>query len=167
MIFLFARRIEGRVLFVRVNRHPLLFPDWTHANAIIYSDDGNLLISMRHQNWVIKVDYGNGVGTGNILWRLGQQGDFVLNGGTDPTDWFYAQHAPSFTTTNTSGKFSLVLFDNGDDRVFAPGQPCQPKQLRPPPWPFTIRRRNILILGATPKCFLTETWNLMNATAPI
>jgi len=108
-----------------VNRHPLLFPDWTHANALAYSDDGNLLISMRHQNWILKVDYANGVGTGNILWHLGQQGDFALKGGVDPTDWFYAQHAPSFTTTNTSGKFSLVLFDNGDDRAFAPGQSCQ------------------------------------------
>jgi hypothetical protein len=61
------------------------------------------------------------VGTGEILWRLGYQGDFTLitpNGGadTDPADWFYAQHGVSFATTNTSGKFSLVLFDNGDDR---------------------------------------------------
>jgi hypothetical protein len=40
-----------------VNRHPYLFPDWTHSNAIAYSaDDGNLLLSIRHQNWVIKID---------------------------------------------------------------------------------------------------------------
>jgi hypothetical protein len=45
-------------------------------------------------------------------------------GGTDPTDWFYAQHGPSFVTTNTTGKFSLVLFDNGDDRVFPAGVTC-------------------------------------------
>ncbi len=38
---------------------------------------------------------------------------------TNATDWFYAQHGPSFVTTNTSGKFSLVLFDNGDDRGVA------------------------------------------------
>jgi arylsulfate sulfotransferase len=33
-----------------VNRHPVGFPDWTHTNAVVYSpDDGNLLVSMRHQ----------------------------------------------------------------------------------------------------------------------
>lgn len=41
-----------------VNRYPVNFPDWTHTNAVIYSkDDGNILISMRHQSWVLKVDY--------------------------------------------------------------------------------------------------------------
>jgi arylsulfate sulfotransferase len=108
-----------------VNRHPYLFPDWTHANAIVYSaDDGNLLVSIRHQNWVIKIDYRDGKGAGDVLWRLGQGGDFTLQGGTDPTDWFYAQHAPSFTSPNTTGIFSLVLFDNGDDRLFPTGVMC-------------------------------------------
>ena len=107
------------------NRHPMSFPDWTHTNAVVYSpDDGNLLVSMRHQNWVVKVDYANGTGTGNILWRLGQGGDFTLQGGTDPTDWEYAQHAPAFTSSNTSGVFSLTMMDNGDDRQFSSGVTC-------------------------------------------
>jgi len=96
-----------------VTRQPMGFPDWTHTNAVLYSpDDGNLIISMRHQNWLIKIDYANGNGTGDVLWKLGYQGDFALVGGTDPTDWFYAQHGPSFTSRNTTGKFSLILFDN-------------------------------------------------------
>ena len=108
-----------------INRRPYQYPDWTHTNAILYSAaDGNLIISIRHQNWLVKVDYANGAGTGDILWRLGYQGDFTLVGGADPTNWFYAQHGPSFMTANTAGKFSLILFDNGDDRVFAPGVNC-------------------------------------------
>ena len=105
-----------------INRQPYSYPDWTHTNAVLYSpSDGNLIISIRHQNWLVKIDYNNGIGTGNIIWHLGYQGDFTLlnaDGSTDtnPFDWFYAQHGPNFTTTNTSGQFSLVLFDNGDDR---------------------------------------------------
>lgn len=105
------------------NRRPYMFPDWTHTNAVLYSpDDGNLIISIRHQNWLVKIDYKNGNGTGNILWHLGYQGDFTLVGGTDPTDWFYAEHGPSFTTTNTTGQFGLAVFDNGDDPFFPSGQ---------------------------------------------
>jgi len=108
-----------------VNRHPMNVVDWLHTNAVLYSqDDGNLIISMRHQNWLIKIDYANGTGAGDVLWKLGYQGDFTLVGGTDPTDWFYAQHGPSFASTNTTGKFSLILFDNGNDRVFPPGVTC-------------------------------------------
>jgi hypothetical protein len=109
-----------------VNRHPFMFPDWTHTNALVYTDDGNLLVSIRDQNWLVKVDYRDGVGAGDILWRLGYQGDFTLQGGTDPTEWFYAEHAPSFATSSTTGKFSLVLFDNGNDRVFPSNATCQP-----------------------------------------
>ncbi len=107
------------------NRHPYLFPDWTHANAVLYSkDDGNIIISMRHQNWVVKLNYADGTGDGGILWRLGQGGDMPLKGGVDPTDWFYAQHNPTFFSANTSGVFSLGLMDNGDDRQFAGGVSC-------------------------------------------
>jgi arylsulfate sulfotransferase len=107
------------------SRRPYLYPDWTHTNAIIYSkDDGNLIISSRHQNWLVKIDYNNGAGAGDILWHLGYQGDFALLNAdgtpdTSDTDWFFAQHGPSFVSANTTGKFSLVLFDNGDDRGVA------------------------------------------------
>lgn len=105
-----------------VNRHPWNFPDWTHSNAIVYSkDDGNILVSIRHQNWIVKVDYNNGSGTGDVIWRLGEGGDFTLKGGVDPTDWFYAQHGPAFTTSNTTGIFGLTLMDNGNDRMYPNG----------------------------------------------
>ncbi|MGA7767116.1 MAG: aryl-sulfate sulfotransferase [Candidatus Sulfotelmatobacter sp.] len=108
-----------------VTRHPYNFPDWTHGNALLYSaDDHNLLFSMRHQNWIIKIDYQDGKGAGDILWRLGSGGDFKLLGGTDPTDWFYAQHGPSFFTPNTTGVFQLGVMDNGDDRQFPSGIVC-------------------------------------------
>jgi len=107
------------------NRHPYMFPDWTHTNAVVYSpDDGNILVSIRHQNWVIKVNYADGAGDGSILWHLGEGGDFTLEGGTAPTDWEYAQHYPAFFSPNTSGVFSLGVMDNGDDRIFPPGVTC-------------------------------------------
>lgn len=108
-----------------INRHPILFPDWTHSNAVIYSsDDGNIIISMRHQNWLLKINYDNGQGDGSIIWHLGYGGDFTLMGGTDPTDWFSAQHGPSFASSNTTGVFSLAVFDDGNDRQLAPGASC-------------------------------------------
>jgi arylsulfate sulfotransferase len=107
------------------NRHPYMFPDWTHSNAVVYSpDDGNILVSIRHQNWVVKVNYANGAGNGSILWHLGYQGDFTLAGGTSPQDWQFAQHGPNFASPNTSGVFSLTLMDNGDDRIFGTGITC-------------------------------------------
>ncbi len=108
-----------------ITRQPYSYPDWTHTNAVIYSsDDGNLIISMRHQNWLVKVDYANGSGAGDIIWHLGYQGDFTLMNAdgtpdTNQIDWFFAQHGPSFVSKNTTGKFSLVLFDNGTDRGVA------------------------------------------------
>ncbi|MGH9450807.1 MAG: aryl-sulfate sulfotransferase, partial [Terriglobia bacterium] len=101
-----------------VNRHPMKFPDWTHSNAVLYSpDDGDLILSMRHQNWVIKIDYEDGHGTGNILWRLGFGGDFTLQGGDSPIDWQYAQHAILLFGPASAGIFQLGLFDNGNDRI--------------------------------------------------
>ncbi len=106
-----------------VNRHPMNFPDWTHSNDMLYSsDDHNLLLSIRHQNWIVKIEYLDGQGSGNILWRLGKDGDFKLIGGTDPTDWFYAQHGVNYFTPNTTGVFRLGLMDNGNDRYFPTGQ---------------------------------------------
>jgi arylsulfate sulfotransferase len=116
--------ISNEFNYLQTSRAPFGLPDWTHTNAILYSkDDGNLIISSRHQSWLMKLDYQNGAGTGNLIWKMGFQGDFSLVNGTDPTDWFFAQHGPSFVSTNTSGNFTLVLFDNGNNRMF-PGGLC-------------------------------------------
>lgn len=107
------------------NRHPLGLPDWTHTNAIVFSkDDGNILVSMRNQNWILKINYASGTGDGSVLWRLGEGGDFALKGGMDPIDWAYAQHGPSFFGANTAGVFSLGAMDNGNDRIFPAGVTC-------------------------------------------
>ncbi|HEY7390541.1 MAG TPA: aryl-sulfate sulfotransferase [Bryobacteraceae bacterium] len=101
-----------------LNRHPMQFPDWTHTNSVVYSpSDHDLIVSMRHQAWVIKIDYNDGQGTGNILWKLGYQGDFTLVNGTDPVDWFNAQHDANVISDNSNGIFQLTMFDNGNQRV--------------------------------------------------
>jgi hypothetical protein len=85
--------------------------DWLHANTISWSPaDQNLLVSLRHQDWVIKVDYANGAGDDHIVWRLGQDGDFTINA-SDPNPWFSHQHDPHFISDTT-----LIVFDNGDTR---------------------------------------------------
>jgi arylsulfate sulfotransferase len=92
--------------------------DWTHANAIVYSpDDGAIVMSMRNQNWVIKINYQDGTGDGSILWTLGPGGSFKLPAGKDPVEWNYAQHFPSFVSPNSAGNFQLMLFNNGNARV--------------------------------------------------
>jgi arylsulfate sulfotransferase len=73
----------------------------------------------------VKIDYNDGQGAGDILWRLGYQGDFLLQGGTDPEDWFYAQHDANIVSVNSSGVFQLMLFDNGNQRVLdSSGDSC-------------------------------------------
>ena len=111
-----------------INRHRMNFPDWTHSNGLLYStDDHNLLLSIRHQNWIIKINFQDGQGSGAVMWRLGEGGDFKLIGGTEPTDWFYAQHGLSFFSPNTTGIYRLGMMDNGNDRIFPSGQViCKP-----------------------------------------
>jgi hypothetical protein len=105
-----------------VNRHPMNFPDWTHCNSLFYSpSDGNFLLSVRHQHWVLKINYLNGTGAGDILWKLGHEGDFTLLDSDSPADWFYAQHDANVATANTTGDFQLAMFDNGDNRVLDEG----------------------------------------------
>jgi hypothetical protein len=66
-----------------VNRHPMSYPDWLHSDSLVYSpDDKALMLSMRHQAWVIKINYHDGAGDGSIMWELGYQGDFNLLPGT-------------------------------------------------------------------------------------
>jgi arylsulfate sulfotransferase len=103
---------------LELSRAPYGMPDWTHGNAVIYSpDDGNLILSMRNQNWVVKIKYQDGAGDGSVLWRLGPDGDFTLPGQQAPMEWNYGQHYPTIRSSNSSGVFSLMLFNNGNNRL--------------------------------------------------
>jgi len=85
--------------------------DWLLVNAVSLSPaDGNLVLSGRYQDWVIKIDYRNGDGDGHVIWRLGKDGDFKVNS-TDPNPWFSHQHNAHYIDDTT-----LVLFDNGNTR---------------------------------------------------
>lgn len=100
-----------------VNRHPMLFPDWTHANTITYSPaDGNIVLSLRNQSWIIKINYSNGQGNGDVVWRLGYHGDFRLVDSASAADWFFAQHYANFFHGRDSRDFQLAVFDNGNNR---------------------------------------------------
>lgn len=111
--------------YLDVNRHPTSFPDWTHSNALVYSaSDGNLLLSMRNQSWLLKIDYNNGAGTGNVLWKFGYQGDFSLSDVDDPSVWFSNQHFPS-VISQSGPQTTLAIWDNGDSRVLdSSGSTC-------------------------------------------
>ncbi len=97
-------------------RHPMGLPDWTHSNCVQLTPDNNLLLSVRNQSWVLKLAWAGGAGSGEILWRLGPDGDFQLEDG----EWFYAQHYPSILETQGPSITRLSVMDNGNDR---PGGP--------------------------------------------
>ena len=115
--------------YLDVNRHLMGLPDWTHSNALVLTADGSLLLSMRHQSWILKIDYANGSGSGNVLWKLGEDGDFTLLGG-DPSQWFYAQHYPNILSTNGS-QTTLAIWDDGNLRIDADGVSCESSSAAP------------------------------------
>lgn len=86
--------------------------DWLHGNSVQYTADHNLIMSFRHQDWVVKIDYQDGAGTGNVIWRLGKDGDFSIAGGGDPYPWFSHQHDAAFEPNGT-----FTVFDDGNTRV--------------------------------------------------
>jgi arylsulfate sulfotransferase len=115
--------------YLDVNRHLQGLPDWTHSNALVYTADGNLLLSMRHQSWILKLDYRDGAGSGNVLWELGEAGDFALSGG-DPSQWFYGQHDPTIVTANGS-LTTLAVYDDGNYRIDANNVACNSSSSAP------------------------------------
>jgi len=94
--------------------------DWLHANSLEYlPSDGDLLVSLRDQNWVVKIDWENGTGTGGILWRLGVDGNFTPEGVTGVTyPWFSGQHDAGFVD---NAETTFMVFDDGTTRVAQAG----------------------------------------------
>jgi hypothetical protein len=98
--------------------------DWTHENAITYSPtDHNLLVSSRHQDWIFKIDYQNGAGTGNILWKLGNQGSFTLTDATGTGGSFpYESHQHGIEVSGNGTR--ILTFDDGNTRCNGAPPPC-------------------------------------------
>ncbi len=86
--------------------------DWLHTNALQVQADGSLLVSMRDQDWVLDIDFGNGSGTGGIFWRLGLDGDFTMLSSV-PYPWFSHQHDAEF---HNGTQQLLTVLDNGNTR---------------------------------------------------
>jgi hypothetical protein len=90
--------------------------DWTHGNGITYTpSDDSILLSLRHQDWIVKIDRASG----QIAWRLGKDGDFALDSGS----WFFHQHSPEWQPDG-----SLLLYDNG---IGNPDLPLEQQRSRP------------------------------------
>ncbi len=86
--------------------------DWLHANAVSWSpEDDNLIVSLRSQDWVIKIDYADGAGDGHIVWKLGQGGNFQAIAGDTSSPWFSHQHDARMINDTT-----LLVFDDGNTR---------------------------------------------------
>ena len=96
--------------------------DWLHTNSAQLTADGNIMLSERSQDWVIKINYNNGQGDGSLMWRLGPFGDFtILNppqqtcGDPNVYPWFTHQHDAAFQVDQPSGKV-FTVFDDGNLR---------------------------------------------------
>ncbi|WP_180539088.1 aryl-sulfate sulfotransferase [Nevskia soli] len=103
--------------------------DWLHLNSVYYrASDGNLIISMRHQDWAALVQYQDGTGNGQVLWRLGCSpgltppvnpvcGDFTFNNVyNDVYPWFSHQHDVEIDANG-----DMTMYDNGNTRVYELG----------------------------------------------
>ena len=87
--------------------------DWLHGNSLSLTPDGNILYSARHQDWVVKIHYGSGYGSGAVIWRLGPEGDFRMLS-QDPWPWFSHQHDAAIVSRGMLSR--LLVFDNGNTR---------------------------------------------------
>lgn len=87
--------------------------DWLHANSIQEAADNSIIVSLRHQDWIIKINYANGSGDGALVWTMGLDGNFSINS-TDPYPWFSHQHDANFQDPNLT---VLSCYDNGNTRI--------------------------------------------------
>lgn len=85
--------------------------DWAHGNALLEHPDGGYVVSLRHQDAIVKL-----TSTGELEWILGDPGGWTEEFqpylfepiGAD-FSWFYHQHAPELSESG-----ELLLFDNGN-----------------------------------------------------
>ena len=98
-----------------VNRGIANSKDWSHTNAVVYdARDDSLILSVRHQDAVVKFRYSDG----ELIWILGSPdgwrqpwSDHLLTPECD-VEWPYHQHNSNLTPDG-----NILLFDNGNHRA--------------------------------------------------
>lgn len=123
--------------------------DWAHANGIaLVPGEDALLVSMRHQDAVVKMD----AATGEIRWILGNHDGWpaslrplLLTPVGAPFDWQYHQHAPHALP---GGR--VVLFDNGNAQRTTPysNAPVVPSYTRLVEYEIDDAARTVRQVGA-------------------
>jgi hypothetical protein len=101
------------------NVYGLLTKDWGHANSVIIDpNDNTYVVSLRHQDAVVKIDRL----TGQLIWIHGAHDRWVapwtsklLNPTGFNFGWQFHQHGPHIDSQGF-----LTLFDNGNYRVIPP-----------------------------------------------
>jgi hypothetical protein len=111
--------------------------DWLHGNSLQLTPDGNILYSARYQDWVIKIEYRNGAGSGQVLWP---GGDFTMLEGNEKL-WL------RISTTRRSSGWRVAA-------VVRQRQHADRAELRPwdEPWAVVANRRGDAHRGAGPQC---------------
>ena len=92
-----------------INTDPDVYVDYVHLNAITLDDDGNLVLSCRHLDSMIKVDRVGG--TGNLLWVLSGFGDEF---GLEDFQKTSGQH---FLRYHGNGRFSAFNNNNKENHT--------------------------------------------------
>jgi arylsulfate sulfotransferase len=106
---------RNRIAYHSLIKRPLGY-DWAHGNAVIHDPrDDSILISLRHQDAVVKFSRS----TGDLIWILGPHNNwspefqqYLLKPVGEPFEWQYHQHSPTVTPSG-----SILLFDNGNFRA--------------------------------------------------
>jgi len=97
--------------------HPNADDPW-HANSVHVDDRGITYVNLRQQSKILAID-----DSGQVLWRLGEGGDFSLRD-ADGTPllgehWFHGAHDPEFHD-GPDGTLRILFHDNGYGRGVVP-----------------------------------------------
>ena len=117
--------------------------------------DGNLLLSFRHLNQVMKIDRV----TGDVIWRLGgKRSDFAFD--DDPWGGPCAQH-----TARELANGEIQIFDNGSASGPAPSNPLCPDPLNPGGDPVYRPHSRVTVYDLDPTTNLDPKAHLVRSSA--
>lgn len=90
--------------------------DWAHANAVFEDESGNWIVSLRHQDVIVKID----PDTSEVVWLLGNHSNWPaelqdkLLTPVGELRWPYHTHGPELAARGPDGEVQIVVFDNGN-----------------------------------------------------